>query len=173
MTQSAIDIIVVSMQKRNKNLIVSSFIVVVVFLIDRISKLYVINLLGDLNDQQIFLTSFLNIYLIWNEGIAFGLLSFGSKAIYNFITILILIINIIIIYIIFKLEDFRKYFFLIILGGSLGNLFDRMVYNAVPDFIDFHVGNLHWFIFNPADIFITIGVICLILDEFFFKNKKI
>ena len=123
--------------------------------------------------SSIGVVAFLNIYLIWNEGIAFGLLSFGSKAIYNFITILILIINIIIIYIIFKLEDFRKYFFLIILGGSLGNLFDRMVYNAVPDFIDFHIGNLHWFIFNPADIFITIGVICLILDEFFFKNKKI
>ena len=161
------------MQKKNKIFIVNLFIVVTIFLIDRISKLYVINLLGDLNDQQIFLTSFLNIYLIWNEGIAFGLLSFESKTIYNFITILILIINIIIIYIIYKLEDFRKYFFLIILGGSLGNLFDRLVYNAVPDFIDFHIGNLHWFIFNPADIFITIGVICLILDEFIFKNKKI
>ena len=161
------------MQKKNKIFIVNLFIVVTIFLIDRISKLYVINLLGDLNDQQIFLTSFLNIYLIWNEGIAFGLLSFESKTIYNFITILILIINIIIIYIIYKLEDFRKYIFLIILGGSLGNLFDRLVYNAVPDFIDFHIGNLHWFIFNPADIFITIGVICLILDEFIFKNKKI
>ena len=161
------------MQKKNKIFIVNLFIVVTIFLIDRISKLYVINLLEDLNDQQIFLTSFLNIYLIWNEGIAFGLLSFESKNIYNFITILILMINIIIIYIIYKLEDFRKYFFLIILGGSLGNLFDRLVYNAVPDFIDFHIGNLHWFIFNPADIFITFGVICLILDEFIFKNKRI
>ena len=83
-----------------------------------------------------------------------------------------MIINIIIIYITLKINDFRRYFFLIILGGSLGNLFDRFLYNAVPDFIDFHIGNLHWFIFNPADIFITIGVFCLILDEFIFKNKR-
>ena len=83
-----------------------------------------------------------------------------------------MIINIIIIYITLKINDFRRYFFLIILGGSLGNLFDRFLYNAVPDFIDFHIGNLHLFIFNPADIFITIGVFCLILDEFIFKNKR-
>ena len=126
----------------------------------------------DLNSQQIFITSFLNIYLIWNEGIAFGLLSFESKQVYNFITFIIILINVLFIYILFKLEDIRKYFFLIILGGSLGNLFDRLLYNAVPDFIDFHIDDFHWFIFNPADIFITVGVICLILDEFFFKSKR-
>ena len=166
------EIIVVSMQKKNKIFFLRFFFVILIFLIDRISKTYVINLFEDLNNQQIFLTSFLNIYLIWNEGIGFGLLSFESKNIYNFITLFIILINVIIIYILIKLNDLRKYFFLIILGGSLGNLFDRLVYNAVPDFIDLHIGDFHWFIFNPADIFITIGVICLILDEFIFKSKK-
>ena len=166
------EIIVVSMKKKNRIFFLSLFIVILIFLIDRISKTYVINLFEDLNNQQIFLTSFLNIYLIWNEGIGFGLLSFESKNIYNFITLFIILINVIIIYILIKLNDLRKYFFLIILGGSLGNLFDRLVYNAVPDFIDLHIGDFHWFIFNPADIFITIGVICLILDEFIFKSKK-
>ena len=160
------------MQKKNKIFFFNLSIVIIIFIIDRISKIHVINLFNTLNDNQIFITPFLNLYLIWNEGIAFGLLSFESKEIYNFITFFIVIINIIIIYIIFKINDFRRYFFLIILGGSLGNLFDRFLYNAVPDFIDFHIGNLHWFIFNPADIFITIGVFCLILDEFIFKNKR-
>jgi len=159
------------MQEKNKLFFLNLFIVIIIFLIDRISKIHVINLFEDLNNQQIFLTSFLNIYLIWNEGIAFGLLSFESKNIYNLITLLIISINIIIIYILLKLNDVRKYFFLIILGGSLGNLYDRLAYNAVPDFIDLHVGDFHWFIFNLADIFISIGIICLILDEFFFKSK--
>ena len=166
------DIIVVFMKKKNRIFFLSLFIVILIFLIDRVSKTYVINIFEDLNNQQIFLNSFLNIYLIWNEGIGFGLFSFESKNIYNFITLFIILINVIIIYILIKLNDLRKYFFLIILGGSLGNLFDRLVYNAVPDFIDLHIGDFHWFIFNPADIFITIGVICLILDEFIFKSKK-
>ena len=160
------------MQKKNKIFFFNLSIVIIIFLIDRISKIHVINLFNTLNDQQIFIASFLNLYLIWNEGIAFGLLSFDNNEIYNFITFFITIINIIIIYILIKINDFRRYFFSIILGGSLGNLFDRLVYNAVPDFIDFHIGNLHWFIFNLADIFITIGVICLILDEFIFKSKR-
>tara|TARA_B100000123_G_scaffold178009_1_gene132441 strand:+ start:878 stop:1366 length:489 start_codon:yes stop_codon:yes gene_type:complete len=160
------------MQKKNKIFFFNLSIVIIIFLIDRISKIHVINLFNTLNDQQIFIASFLNFYLIWNEGIAFGLLSFDNNEIYNFITFFITIINIIIIYILIKINDFRRYFFSIILGGSLGNLFDRLVYNAVPDFIDFHIGNLHWFIFNLADIFITIGVICLILDEFIFKSKR-
>ena len=166
------DIIVVFMQKKNKIFFFNLSIVIIIFLIDRISKIHVINLFNTLNDQQIFIASFLNFYLIWNEGIAFGLLSFDNNEIYNFITFFITIINIIIIYILIKINDFRRYFFSIILGGSLGNLFDRLVYNAVPDFIDFHIGNLHWFIFNLADIFITIGAICLILDEFIFKSKR-
>ena len=166
------DIIVVFMQKKNKIFFFNLSIVIIIFLIDRISKIHVINLFNTLNDQQIFIASFLNFYLIWNEGIAFGLLSFDNNEIYNFITFFIAIINIIIIYILIKINDFRRYFFSIILGGSLGNLFDRLVYNAVPDFIDFHIGNFHWFIFNLADIFITIGVICLILDEFIFKSKR-
>ena len=160
------------MQKKNKIFFLNLSIVIVIFLIDRVSKTHVINLFENLNSQQIFVTSFLNIYLIWNEGIAFGLFSSESKNIYNFITILIITINLFIIYILFRLDDVRKYFFLVVLGGSLGNLYDRLMYNAVPDFIDFHVGDLHWFIFNPADIFISIGVICLILVEFFSKNKK-
>ena len=166
------DIIVVFMQKKNKIFFFNLSIVIIIFLIDRISKIHVINLFDTLNDQQIFIASFLNLYLIWNEGIAFGLLSFDNNEIYNFITFFITIINIIIIYILIKIKDVRRYFFSIILGGSLGNLFDRLVYNAVPDFIDFHIGNLHWFIFNLADIFITIGAICLILDEFIFKSKR-
>ena len=166
------DIIVVFMQKKNKIFFFNLSIVIIIFLIDRISKIHVINLFNTLNDQQIFIASFLNFYLIWNEGIAFGLLSFDNNEIYNFITFFITIINIIIIYILIKINDVRRYFFSIILGGSLGNLFDRLVYNAVPDFIDFHFGDLHWFIFNPADIFITIGVICLILVEFVSKDKK-
>ncbi len=160
------------MQRKNKIFFLNLLVVIIIFLIDRVSKTHVIGLFEDLNNQQIFITSFLNIYLIWNEGIAFGLFSSESKNIYNFITILIITINLFIIYILFKINDLRKYFFLVILGGSLGNLYDRLIYNAVPDFIDFHVGDLHWFIFNPADIFISIGVICLILVEFFSKNKK-
>ena len=160
------------MQKKNKIFFFNLSIVIIIFLIDRITKIHVINLFDTLNDQQIFIAPFLNLYLIWNEGIAFGLLSFDSNEIYNFITFFIVIINIIIIYIFIKIDDVRRYFFSMILGGSLGNLFDRLVYNAVPDFIDFHFGDLHWFIFNPADIFITIGVICLILVEFFSKDKK-
>jgi len=163
---------VVLMQKKNRIFFLHLLIVIIIFLIDRVSKTHVINLFEDSNSQQIFITSFLNIYLIWNEGIAFGLFSSESKDIYNFITILIITINLFIIYILFKLNDVRKYFFLVVLGGSLGNLYDRLIYNAVPDFIDFHVGDLHWFIFNPADIFISVGVICLILVEFFSKNKK-
>jgi len=160
------------MLKKNKFFFFNISIVITIFLIDRVIKFYVINLFEDLNNQEIFLTPFLNIYLIWNEGIAFGLLSFDNNELYKFITLLIILINFLIIYILYNIRDFRRYYFLIILGGSLGNLFDRLMYNAVPDFIDFHIGQFHWFIFNPADIFISVGVSCLILDEIFSKSRN-
>ena len=148
------------------------FIVVLIFFLDRFSKIYILNLAELNNSVDIYLSSFLNLYLIWNKGIAFGLLSFEQNLIYNLITFLISVINIFIIFLIIKTKDIRVYFLIFILGGSLGNLFDRVYYTSVPDFIDFHIGNFHWFIFNVADIFITLGIVCLILAEIFL-NKKV
>ena len=71
-----------------------------------------------------------------------------------------------------KSDGFKKYSLLLIVGGALGNLHDRIFFNAVPDFIDFHVGNFHWFVFNIADIFISLGVIFMILFEFTDNNKN-
>ena len=145
--------------------------VLALFCIDRFSKIYIIELSEKTNVTEIYLTSFLNSYLVWNTGIAFGLFSLSSELIYNLFTALIVVINLIIIYLSIVTKDFRRYFFLLILGGSFGNLFDRLFYGSVPDFIDFHVGNFHWFIFNIADIFITVGVICLILAELMYKKE--
>ena len=156
----------------NKNFIITFFLIILIFLLDRISKIYVIsqsekNLFSDL-----FNSKYLNISLIWNEGIAFGLFSFDESHFYNFLTILITIITVIIFFMILKNSGFKKYSFLMIFGGALGNLYDRIFFKAVPDFIDFHIGNFHWFIFNFADIFISIGVICLIYDEIFLEKKE-
>ena len=154
------------------NYLIDFIVVLLLFSLDRISKLYIINLFENNNLELIELTNFFNIYLIWNNGIAFGLFSLDSSILYNIFTLLIIIINIVIIYLIFKTKDFTKYFFIIIFGGSLGNLFDRLYYRAVPDFIDLHFSNFHWFIFNIADIFISIGIFCLIFVELFVKKKN-
>ena len=151
--------------------LVNSLFVLILFCIDRFSKIYVIELAEKTDTTEVYLTSFLNSYLVWNTGIAFGLFSLSNELIYNLFTTLIVLINLIIIYLIIITKDFRKYFFLLILGGSFGNLFDRLYYGSVPDFIDFHIGNFHWFIFNIADIFITVGVICLILAELLYKKE--
>ena len=71
----------------------------------------------------------------------------------------------------FKSKGFEKFSFIMIIGGSFGNIFDRIFYSAVPDFIDININNFHWFIFNVADIFITLGIICLISIEIL-GNKK-
>ena len=151
--------------------LVNSLFVLILFCIDRFSKIYVIELAEKTDITEVYLTSFLNSYLVWNTGIAFGLFSLSSELTYNLFTALIAAINLIIIYLAVVTKDFRRYFFLLILGGSFGNLFDRLFYGSVPDFIDFHIGNFHWFIFNIADIFITVGVICLILVELLYKKE--
>ncbi|MDC0043954.1 signal peptidase II [Candidatus Pelagibacter sp.] len=145
-------------------------LITVIFFIDRISKLYIVDLFNDKDLLNIYVTPFLNIHLVWNQGIAFGLLSFDNSFFYELITILIVGIIIIITLMIIKAKNLSVYFLIAILGGSLGNLFDRLYYSAVPDFIDFHIMEFHWFVFNVADIFITIGIICLIIAEMF-PNK--
>ena len=156
----------------NNNFYLNLIIIFSIFILDRLTKFYVIYLDKLNNGSEIFSSKFLNIYLIWNEGIAFGLFSFDEKNLYNYLTILILIIVIFVLFWIIKSKGIQKYALLMIFGGAIGNLFDRIVYRAVPDFIDVHINNFHWFIFNIADIFITIGVFLMILSEFIVKDAN-
>ena len=155
-----------------KKFIINSFLVLLIFLIDRISKIYVIYLDKKFFGSEIFSSKYLNINLIWNDGIAFGLFSFEKSNLYNLLTLIIIGIIVLIIFMTAKAEGIKKYSLLMILGGAIGNVFDRLFNRAVPDFIDFHIGNFHWFIFNIADVFITIGVIFMILIEIIGNNKN-
>ena len=148
-----------------KKILISIVVVFLIFFLDRIAKILILNIADETGRVDIYVNSFLNLYLVWNKGIGFGLLSFDEERTYNLITILIILINLIIIYLIYIEKGLKSYFLLIILGGSMGNLFDRFYYNAVPDFIDLNYKGFHWFIFNVADIFITFGIIFLILLE--------
>ena len=156
----------------SKSFIISTLLVFSIFLFDRLSKIYVIFLDNKFFGSEIFSSKFLNISLILNEGIAFGLLSFNEKIFYNLLTFIILVIILIIFFMVLKSYGLKKYSLLMILGGALGNVYDRIFYGAVPDFIDFHIGNFHWFIFNVADIFITLGIIFMIILEIKDTNKE-
>ena len=142
-----------------------------IFLTDRLTKLFVINSVEKFGQTSIYQSSFLDLNLIWNSGIAFGLFSFDDKIYYNIMTAIILIIITIILWFITKTKNVEKIAFMMVFGGALGNIFDRLYYTSVPDFIDIHVGDLHWFIFNVADIFISLGIILLICLEFYLKKK--
>ena len=156
-----------------KNFYLNLVIILIVFIFDRVTKLYILNLAEVETSVDIYISPYLNLFLIWNKGIAFGLLSIDGSVIYNSITILIGLIIIAILFMMLKNNNIQRYFFALIAGGALGNFYDRIVYTAVPDFIDLHFYGFHWFVFNVADIFITIGVFCLILVELFFNNKNI
>jgi signal peptidase II len=149
----------------SKNFYFNFSVVASIYFLDRLSKIYVIQLDKNNLGSDIFNSAYLNIVLIWNRGIAFGLLSFNESYLYNFVSLIIAIIIIVLIIIYLKSQGFNRYSLLMIVGGALGNLHDRIFFNAVPDFIDFHIGNFHWFIFNVSDIFISLGVISLIVLE--------
>jgi len=146
-------------------------IILAIFFFDRFTKIYLLNLQEGGTDIDFYITSFLNFYLVWNTGIGFGLASMETNIYYHALTAIIAIINIGLIFFLIKSKSYYAYLIALIIGGSLGNLFDRIYYYAVPDFIDLHLGNFHWFIFNVADIFITIGIIGLILIELLKKEK--
>ena len=164
-------------------------IILIIFFLDRITKIYLINLqtggtiefnfIGrkiisltlNQTDIDFYILPFLNFYLVWNTGIGFGLISLETNIFYHILTLIIAAVNIVLIFFIIKSKGIYVYLFALIIGGSLGNLFDRIYYYAVPDFIDFHIGNFHWFVFNVADIFITVGIIGLMLRELLKKEK--
>ena len=153
-----------------KNYFINLFIIIIIFSLDRITKFYVIFKSETNLSSSLYKSKFLNIDLIWNEGIAFGLFSFDQSLYYNLLTLVIILITLIISWLMLRAKGLEKISFLMIIGGSLGNLFDRINYSSVPDFIDFHISNFHWFIFNVADIFISLGVLLLIILEVFKKK---
>ena len=160
------------MSSKVKSFFLYFLVFISIFLIDRVSKIYIINLASTFGTIDIQINNYINIFLIWNTGIGFGLFSSSNPIFYNIITFLILMINFIIIYLIYTSENTKRLIFIVILGGSTGNLFDRAYYSAVPDFIDLNYKGYHWFVFNFADIFISIGIFCLILMEILnYKNK--
>ena len=161
-----------SIFSNSKFFYINLIIIISIFILDRVTKLYVIYLDKINSGSEIYLSKYLNIYLIWNKGIAFGLFSLDEKIFYNYLTIFIFIIIVLILFWIIKSKGIQKYALSMISGGALGNLFDRIFYRAVPDFIDLHINNFHWFIFNIADIFITIGVFLMILSEFTVKDRN-
>tara|TARA_B110000037_G_scaffold80605_1_gene96061 strand:- start:399 stop:899 length:501 start_codon:yes stop_codon:yes gene_type:complete len=161
------------MNKNKLKIFFLNFIIlIIIFLIDRISKFYVLKLAEVESSVDIYVTSYLNLFLIWNKGIAFGLLSINESIVYNLITLIIGLIIVVILFMMWKNNNIQRYFLALVAGGAIGNLYDRIIYTAVPDFIDLHFQGFHWFVFNIADIFITIGIICLILVEVFYNNKS-
>ena len=146
-------------------------IILTIFFLDRITKIYLLNLQENGTDIDFYINSFLNFYLVWNSGIGFGLASMEADIYYHILTGVISVVNVALIYFLFKSRGLYGYVLALIIGGSLGNLFDRIYYHAVPDFIDLHLANYHWFIFNVADIFITLGIIILLIIELTKKEK--
>ena len=155
--------------RENKFFLINSIIIISTFVIDRIFKVKIIN---QVDNGIIYVNDYVNFDLVWNTGVGFGFLSSNSSVIYNSISILIGFILIFIVFLIYKSERIDKILFSLILGGALGNFYDRINYNAVPDFIDIHYQTFHWFTFNMADIFISIGIIILITKDILITNEK-
>ena len=153
----------------NKNILVPFFLSIFIFILDRITKIKIIE--HQTHNNKIFVNDYLNLELVWNTGIAFGLLSIDANIFYHLISLLIFFISLVIIYMIIKSNFLDKIFFSLILGGAVGNFYDRIIYFAVPDFIDFHLNQYHWFTFNIADIFISAGIVILITKDLLLKNE--
>ena len=146
-------------------------IILSIFFFDRATKIYLINLQTEGIDIDFYIYPFLNFYLLWNTGIGFGIASMEANIYYHILTFIIIIVNFGLVFFLIKSEKVHTYLIALIIGGSLGNLFDRIYYYAVPDFIDLHLGKYHWFVFNVADIFITVGIIGLLFVELLKKEK--
>tara|TARA_B100000963_G_scaffold315723_1_gene295041 strand:- start:191 stop:664 length:474 start_codon:yes stop_codon:yes gene_type:complete len=147
------------------------FFILSIFGLDRVSKIVMAYYSEVYGYSNFLITNFLSFNLIWNDGIAFGLLSFNETIYYNSLTGVICLVTLIVLWMIFKTKERERLAFMMVFGGSLGNIFDRLYYSSVPDFIDIHFGDFHWFIFNVADIFITLGVLLLIYLELIPKKK--
>jgi len=153
----------------SKNVIISILVTTFVFILDRVTKVVIVN--HQVDNESIFINDYLNFDLVWNTGISFGLFSQNANIYYHLISLLIFLVIIYLIFLTVKANYLEKFLFSLILGGAIGNLYDRLFYFAVPDFIDFHINDFHWFTFNIADIFITLGITLIIISELILKKK--
>ena len=144
-------------------------VISIIFFLDRYTKLFIIN---NFTENTYYLNNYINLDLVWNTGIGFGLFSSNSDIIYNLTSLLIIMVIVCLIYFLIHSEKYEKIIYSIIVGGALGNFYDRIFTKAVPDFIDLHYGSFHWFTFNVADIFITLGIIAFLMKSFFVKNNN-
>ena len=151
--------------------ILNLLIIVLIFVADRFSKIKIINYVLS-NNKSIYVNDYLNLELVWNSGIGFGLLNLDAGIWYHFISLIIFFVILAIIYLMIKSSNLDKIFLSLVLGGALGNLYDRALYFSVPDFIDIHFNDYHWFTFNIADIFISLGIILILLNEVFLKKNE-
>ena len=151
-----------------KNNLYCLSVISIIFFLDRYTKLFIIN---NFTENTYYLNNYINLDLVWNTGIGFGLFSSNSDIIYNLTSFLIIMVIICLIYFLIRSEKYEKIIYSIIVGGALGNFYDRMFFKAVPDFIDLHYKNFHWFTFNLADIFITLGIIAFLFKEIFKANQ--
>ncbi len=159
------------LKKEIKKNIIFLLIISLIFYIDRATKNLVVKFLLERNSSY-YVNDYLNLDLVWNSGIGFGLLSFDSSIFYHTVTAIISIVIFVLIYLFYKSKTYEKIFYSSIIGGAIGNIYDRLIYFSVPDFVDLHFANFHWFTFNVADIFISVGVIGLILNELLKKKDK-
>ena len=149
-----------------KNNLYCLCVILIIFFLDRYTKLFILN---NFTENIYYLNDYINLDLVWNTGIGFGLMSFDNQIFYNLISAIIALVIILLLFYAIKSKRLEKFSFSIIIGGALGNFYDRISYNAVPDFIDIHYKNFHWFTFNFADIFITMGIIIYLFSGL---NKK-
>jgi len=151
-----------------KNNLYCLIFILIIFFLDRYTKLLI---LDNFSENTYYYNDYINLDLIWNIGIGFGFFSTDSNILYNFISLVIALVIIFLLYIFIISETLDKMIFTLILGGALGNFYDRLIYKAVPDFIDLHYANFHWFTFNVADIFITVGIIIFVIKNLLIENK--
>ncbi len=155
----------------NKKIIISLIIILISFFLDRASKVIIINFFTENQPNEYYVNPFLNLVLVWNQGVAFGLLQLEGYY-YHIVSFLIAAIIVFIFYLVFISNKKNELFsYGLIIGGATGNLFDRLYFGSVPDFIDLHFRNFHWFIFNVADVFITFGILLIIFFDIL--NSKI
>ena len=142
------------------------------FIFDRLTKEYVINFFLNHKWESYYVNEFLNFVLVWNTGMAFGLFESDTNF-YHLLSFLIICLITFLFFWLFKSDSkFEKISVSLIIGGALGNLYDRIIFRAVPDFIDLHYLDFHWFVFNVSDVIITIGITLLLFKEILIKNAN-